>query len=160
MNKRVASPFNVCPLHLNRKTLSHGGYLNWRMFYPQQKTGIQKAVHWRLMLMQQVKASTEYHSETVITPYSYTGARRLATVTIAFVILQSLSRQYLKVLSHHFFAQPSQLIAYNHCLSWCCESLSLCTARKEEEEKWGLSRVMTCYSYDRWCLPIHSVALY
>jgi hypothetical protein len=83
-------------------------------------------------------------------------------VTTAFVILQTLcqSWQYLKVLSHHFFAQPSQLAVYNHCLPWCYESLSLCRARKKEEEKWGLSRVMTCYNCERWCLPIHSVALY
>jgi hypothetical protein len=43
-----------------------------------------------LMAMQQVKVSTEYHSETVINLYSYTGARRLVTVTTAFVILQTL----------------------------------------------------------------------
>jgi hypothetical protein len=42
------------------------------------------------MATQQVKASNKYESETVITPYLDTGARRMATVTTAFVILQSL----------------------------------------------------------------------
>lgn len=85
------------------------------------------------MAMQQVKASTEYHSETVITPYSYTGTRRLVTVTTAFVILQSLchdniSKCSLTISLHNL---PNSLFIITACL----DAVNLCHYVEQERKK-------------------------
>jgi len=85
------------------------------------------------MAMQQVKASTEYHSETVITPYSYTGARRLATVTIAFVILQSLCHDNISKcsLTTSLHNLPNSLLIIAACL----DTVNLCHYVEHKRKK-------------------------
>jgi len=83
--------------------------------------------------MQQVKASTEYHSETVINPYSYTGARRLAAVNIAFVILQSLCHDNISKCSlttslHNLPNSPLIITA-------CLDAVNLCHYVEQERKK-------------------------
>jgi hypothetical protein len=82
--------------------------------------------------MQQVKANTEYQSETVIT-YSYTGARRLAMVNKAFIILQSLyydniSKCSLTTSLHNL---PTSLLIITTCLN----AVNLCHYIEQERKK-------------------------
>jgi hypothetical protein len=83
--------------------------------------------------MQQVKASTEYHSETVITPYSYTGARSLAMVTTAFVILQSLCHDNISKcsLTNSLHNLPNSLLIITACL----DAVNLCHYVQQERKK-------------------------
>ena len=41
-------PLNICHFRPRGKTLSHNGYFNWTVLWPQQKHGIKKVICYRL----------------------------------------------------------------------------------------------------------------